>query len=178
MYNVSKAYKSVKDLTWNLIWSNMYIILYDKEVRIMSGSTSGIPGKDVIRVEGNSLAIRIGEYMLTLKIEGPEAKPSGRLQLGHGRTLFDLVLNAARTYAKDTGDSEFSAADLYHLAVKMNPDVSIRRNSWNSHVVSCAPNHPSYRHYTSHRDYFRYLDKGRYSLHPSLLPQNYVSRDR
>ena len=135
----------------------------------MSELTSGIPGKDVIRIEGNCLSVKVGEYLLTLYIEGPEAKPSGRLQLGRGRTLFDLVLDAARTHVKETRENEFRAADLYHIAVGRNPDVSIRRNSWNSHIVSCAPNHPSYRHYTSHRDYFHYLRKGRYSLHPSLL---------
>ena len=142
----------------------------------MSESTSDIQGNDVIRIEGNCLSVKIGEYMLTLKIDGPETKPSSRLQLGQGRTLFDLVLDSARTYVKDTGDSEFSAADLYHLAVKMNPDVSIRRNSWGSHVVSCAPNHPSYRHYTSHRDYFCYLGTGKYSLDENLTSRETAMR--
>ena len=136
----------------------------------MSESVSTNLVNDIIRTEGNSLAIRVGEYLLTLKIEGPEIKPSGRLQLERGQTLFDLVLDAARTFVKETGANEFSAADLYHMAVESNPDLSIRKNSWNSHVVSSAPNHKSYRHYTSHRKYFRYLDRGRYSLEPSLLP--------
>ena len=137
----------------------------------MAESISTIPGNDVIRIEGNSLTARVGEYTLTLKIEGPKSKPSGRLQLGRGQTLFDLVLDAALTFVQETGESEFSAADLYHLATDRNQELSIRRNSWNSHVMSSAPNHPSYRHYTSHRKYFRYLRRGRYSLDPSLLPK-------
>ena len=135
----------------------------------MTEPVSTISGNDVIHIEGNSLTLRVGEYKLTLKIEGPEAKPSGRLQLGQGRTLFDLVLDAARTFVKDTGKREFGAADIYHYATARNPELSIKRNSWNSHVMSSTPNHPSYRHYTSHRKYFRYHGRGRYSLDPTLL---------
>ena len=134
----------------------------------MAEPVSAIPSNDAIRIEGNSLTLTVGEYKLTLKIEGPEAKPSGRLQLGRGQTLFDLVLDAARTHVKETGEREFSAADLYHRAEIRNPELSIKRSSWNSHVMSSTPNHPSYRHYTSHRKYFRYHGRGRYSLDPTL----------
>ena len=50
----------------------------------MAEPVSTTPANDVIRIEGNSLTLKVGEYKLTLKIEGPEAKPSGRLQLGTG----------------------------------------------------------------------------------------------
>lgn len=138
----------------------------------MTEAVSTVRDNDIIHIEGNSLTLRAGEYMLTLKIEGPEAKPSGRLQLGQGQTLFDLVLDAARTFVKETGEREFGAADLYRIAVERNPELSLRRNSWNSHVMSSTPNHPSYRHYTSHRTYFRYHGRGKYSLNPALLPED------
>ena len=136
----------------------------------MAESNSAIPVNDIIRTEGNCLTMRVGEYVLTLTIEGPETKPSGRLQLERGLTLFDMVLDTARTFVKETGDNEFNAACLYHIAKEKHPDLNLRRSSWNSHVMSSAPNHPSYRHYTSHRKYFRYLGGGRYSLEPNLLP--------
>ena len=136
----------------------------------MAKSASTIAVNDVIHIEGNALTLRVGEYVLSLRIEGPEVKPSGRLQLGKGQTMFDLVLDAARTFAKDTEGNEFNAAVLYHIAKEKHPDLDLRRNSWNSHVMSSAPNHPSYRHYTSHRRYFRYLGRGKYSLEPGLLP--------
>lgn len=41
---------------------------------------------------------------------------SGRLKLDDGRTLFDLVLDAARTFINTFRQEEFSAADLYHIA--------------------------------------------------------------
>jgi len=136
----------------------------------MAESNSAIPVSDIIRTEGNSLTIKVGEYLLTLKIEGPEVKPGGRFQLERGQTMFDLVLEAAKTFIKETGDNEFNAAVLYHTAKDNHPDLEIRRNSWNSHVISSAPNHTSYRHYTSHRKYFRYLGGGKYSLEPNLMP--------
>ena len=136
----------------------------------MTEPNSTTPVNEIFRIEGNTLTLRVGEYLLTLKIEGPELKPSGRLQLEPGQTLFDLVLDAARTFAKDSRENEFSAAALYHIARDKHPNLDIKRNSWNSHVMSSAPNHPSYRHYTSHRNYFRYLGRGKYSLEPNLLP--------
>lgn len=135
----------------------------------MAKSVSTVAVNDVARIEGNTLTLRVGEYVLSLRIEGPEVKPSGRLQLGQGQTMFDLVLDAARAYVKDTGENEFNAAVLYHIAKEKHPDLNLRRNSWNSHIISSAPNHPSYRHYTSHRKYFRYHGRGRYSLDPTLL---------
>ncbi len=136
----------------------------------MSESAYNIPITDIIRTEGNSLILKVGEFLLTLKIEGPEPKTSGRLRLGQGRTMFDLVLNAAMTFIKETGEREFSAANLYHIAVARQQELGFRRNNRNSHVVSSAPNHQSYKHYTSHRDYFRYLGSGKYSINPSVLP--------
>ena len=136
----------------------------------MAESNSAIPVSDIIHAEGNSLTIRVGEYLLTLKIEGPEVKSGGRFKLERGQTMFDLVLEAAKAFVRETGDNEFNAAVLYHLITQKHPDLNIRRNSWNSHVVSSAPNHTSYRHYTSHRKYFRYLGGGKYSLEPNLNP--------
>ena len=123
---------------------------------------------DIVHVEGNTLTLKVGDYMLSLKIEGPEVRPSGRLHLEEGKTLFDLVLEAAMSFMEATGESEFTAAALYYQAKEKHPDLDIRRNSWNAHVMSSAPKHPSYRHYTSHRNYFRYLGRGRYSLEPGL----------
>ena len=117
-----------------------------------------------IHVDGNTLTLNLGEFVLTLKIESRKPMSSGRLKLESGRTLFDLVLETARTFASDLSEKEFMAADLYHIAREQHPDLNIRRNSWNAHVMSSAPNHPSFKHYTSHRDFFRYYGKGKYTL--------------
>lgn len=137
----------------------------------MAEATFTFPVTGTIHIDGDSLTIRVHEYVATVKIQGIEAETPKRLQLEKGRTLFDIVLDAARAYIEEHGTNEFSAADLYHIAFDKYPDLNLRRNSWGSHVVSSAPNHPSYRHYTSKRKYFRYLGKGKYSLDPSLLPK-------
>jgi len=130
-----------------------------------------IPVTGTIGIEGDSITIRIRESILTIKIEeGKGAEAQKRLKLEPGQTLFDIVLNAARTFIQETGENEFSAADLYHIALYRYPEFNLRRNSWGSHVVSSASNHPSYHHYTARRRYFRYLGKGKYSLDQSLLP--------
>jgi len=136
----------------------------------MTKSVSTTHDNHILRIENNCLYVRIGEYLLTLKIEGPEVKSGERIQLEKGQTMFDLVLDAARTLVKETGENVFSAAMLYYIAKEKHPDLGIKRNSWNSHIVSSAPNHPSYRHYTSHRNYLRYLGRGNYSLDPGLVP--------
>jgi len=139
----------------------------------MAEATFTIPVTATVSIEGSSVTVKVLESLLTVKIEGLEAGPGKRLHLGRGKTMFDLVLDAARAYVRDTGESEFSAADLYHIALAEHPELELRRNSWGSHIVASAANHPSYRHYTSRHRYLRYLGKGRYSLEPGLLsPQN------
>jgi len=130
-----------------------------------------IPVTGTIHIQGDSLTIKIMESVLTIRIEGMNTETQKRLHLERGKTLFDLVFDAAQTYVEDTGANEFSAADLYHIAINKHSDLNLRRNSWGSHIVSCAPNHPSYHHHTARRRYFRYLGKGKYSLEPSLLPK-------
>jgi hypothetical protein len=127
-----------------------------------------IPVTGTINIEGDSVTVQIKESIIAVKIEGRAVEVPKRLQLERGRTLFDLVLEAAKAFIEETGENEFSAADLYHIAFQRYPDINLRRNSWGAHVVSSAPNHPSYRHYTAKRKYFRYLGKGKYSLDPSL----------
>ena len=105
----------------------------------MAEPANVIPVNSIIHAEGNALVLRIGEYLLTLKIESPEPKPTGRLQLQAGQTMFDLVLEAARALVKDTGENELTAAALYYQVKGKHPDLDIKRNSWNSHVMSSAP---------------------------------------
>ncbi len=135
----------------------------------MAEAIFSIPISGTIDIQAETLTIKVNESVLTIKIEGKEGGGPKRLKLEPGRTLFDVVLDAAKTMVRDLKMSEFTAADLYHLAVDKHPDLNLKSNSWSAHVVSSAPNHPSYGHYTARRNYFRYLGKGKYSLDPSLL---------
>lgn len=131
----------------------------------------GIPITGTIRIEGDSLTITVSETKITMKLD-MQHEVRGKLTLERGKTLHDIVLATARAFVEETGTDEFTAAELLHLAREKHPELNLKRNSWGSHVISCAPNHPSHHHYTSRRRYFRYLGKGRYSLDQSLLSAN------
>ncbi len=127
-----------------------------------------IPVTGTIWIEGDSLKITVNETTTTMRLE-PEEKATKKLILEPGKTLFDIVLDAATSFVQDTGTNDFTGAELYHLALGKYPELNLKRNSWGAHVISCAPNHPSYHHSTSCRKYFRYLGDGRYSLDKSLI---------
>lgn len=85
------------------------------------------------------------------------------------QNLFDIILKTAQDFVVSGGkDARFSAADLYHLGLDKYP--YLKRNSWTSHVIASAPNHPSQRHYGVRKDYFVYEGKGTYKLKPEYIP--------
>lgn len=120
-----------------------------------------IPVSGLIRIEDGSITIRVNQAETNVRFE-PEAKGMERFALESGRTMFDLVLEAARNVVRQKGENRFSAAELYHEALGQHSEL--KRNSFTSHVIACAPNHPSYRHYTAKRDYFSYIGEGLYRL--------------
>ncbi len=122
-----------------------------------------IPVTGTIRIEDDSLTIKVSETMTTMKLEMQE-EAQRKLALEHGKTLFDIVLDTAKSWVAESGTSQFTAAQLYHTALDRYPGLNLKRNSWGAHVISCAPDHPSYRHYTSTRNYFTYMGKGLYRL--------------
>ncbi len=127
-----------------------------------------IPVTGTIWIEGDSLRITVSETTVTMKLEPDEEAPR-KLTLEPGRTLFDIVLDAARSFIQETGTNEFTGAELYHIALGKYPELNLKRNTWGAHMISCAPNHPSYHHSTARRSFFRYLGDGRYSLDKSLI---------
>ncbi len=127
-----------------------------------------IPVTGTIWIDGDSLTITVNETTTTTRLE-PEEKAAKRLVLEPGTTLFDIMLETARSFVQEMGTNEFSGAELYHTALEKYPELNLKRNSWGAHMISCAPNHPSYRHSTARRSYFRYLGDGRYSLDESLV---------
>ena len=56
------------------------------------------------------------------------------------------------------GVNRFSPAELYDKALKSYPDL--RKNSFMARIIACAPNHNSYKHHASKRDYLSYLGQG------------------
>jgi len=129
----------------------------------MSEVAFSIPVTGTIRIQGNSLVVKISESTITMKLDMAD-EVDGKLKLERGKTLFDIVLEIAKSWVATSGTSQFTAAQLYHEALDRYPELNLKRNSWGAHVISSAPDHPSYRNYTSKRSYFTYMGKGLYRL--------------
>jgi len=122
-----------------------------------------IPVTGTIRIQGDSVVIKINESAITMKLDMTD-QVGGKLKLERGKTLFDIVLETAKSWVTESGTSQFTAAQLYHAALDRYPNLNLKRNSWGAHVIASAPDHPSYGNYTSKRNYFTYMGNGRYRL--------------
>ena len=112
-----------------------------------------IPVSGTIRIDDNVVTITVIKAETTITFE-PEPTTEERISLPKGVTLFDVMLDTARKFVASNGRNEFSAADLYHEARGVYPNL--KRNSWTAHAIASAPNHPSHKHYGAKRDYFHY----------------------
>ncbi len=142
----------------------------------MSEVAFSIPVTGTIRVQGNSLVIKINESAITMKLDMAD-ETGGKLKLERGKTLFDIVLDTAKNWIEGSGTSQFTAAQLYHTALDRYPSLNLKRNSWGAHVIACAPDHPSYGNYTSKRNYFTYMGKGLYRLSAHGLTEASSGKD-
>ncbi len=129
----------------------------------MSEVAFSIPVTGTIQIQGNSLVIKVNEATINMKLDMAD-EVGGKLKLERGRTLFDIVLDIAKSWVAESGTSQFTAAQLYHTALDRFPELNLKRNSWGAHVIACAPDHSSYKNYTSKRNYFTYMGNGRYRL--------------
>lgn len=119
-----------------------------------------IPLSGTISVENNTLTITINQSKTALDLAAITKKR--RISLKKGQTVFDIVLQAAQRVVEVSKRNRFSAAELYHEALKEYPDL--KRNSWSGHIIASAPNHPSYNHFATKKDYLRFLGEGIYKL--------------
>ena len=122
-----------------------------------------VPLTGKITLEDGSIIITVNKAETTITFESVPSKEA-RISLEKGKTLFDVVLDVAREVAERSETGQFSAAELYHEALERYPNL--KRNSFNSHVIACAPNHSSYKHYASKRGYLSYSGNGLYRLNP------------
>ena len=120
-----------------------------------------IPLTGKITLEDGTITITVNKTETAINFE-PAPGKEARISLQKGTTLFDVVLEAAREVAGRSVTGQFSAAELYYEALERYPNL--KRNSFNSHVIACAPNHSSYKHYASKRDYLIYSGNGLYRL--------------
>ena len=122
----------------------------------------------VVKVYEESIVITVNRTETVVRIE-LETKSRGRISFGDGRNMFDAVLEAAVAIVHESGDNKFTAAKLYHKALERYPEL--RRNSFASHVIASAPDHPSHQHFSVRRDYFSYRKNGWYLLNDRYIQE-------
>ncbi len=120
-----------------------------------------IPVSGVVRIDGDLVTITVNRAETSVSL-GPEVRLGGRISLEPGKTMFDIILETAREVVRQKGVNRFSAPELYHEALEKYGEL--KRSSFTSRVIACTPNHPSYKHYTSNRDYLSRIGPGLYEL--------------
>ena len=120
-----------------------------------------IPVSGVVRINEESVVIIVNKTETNISLS--PVSPSGkRLFQEQGKTMFDVVLEAARGVVREKGVNRFSPPELYEEALKRYPQL--KKNSFMARIIACAPNHNSYKHHLSTRDYLSYLGPGIYTL--------------
>ena len=133
-----------------------------------------IPVSGVIRIDGDSIAIIVNRAETSISLEG-EAEHEKRMRLEEGRTMYDVILEAAREVIRRKGFNRFSAPELYSIAREKYPYLN--RGSFTARVIACTPNHSSYKHHKSRRDYFSYIGPGLYWLNEKYMPDKTSDED-
>jgi hypothetical protein len=138
-----------------------YIIVNNVGGEALKEIPFSIPVSGVVRIDKDSVIIIVNKTETNISLS-PVPQSGKRFFQEQGKTMFDVVLEAARGVVRKKGVNRFSPPELYEEALKSYPDL--RKNSFMSRVIACAPNHNSYKHHLSTRDYLSYLGPGIYTL--------------
>ena len=120
-----------------------------------------VPVSGVVRINGDSITIIVNKAETNISLT-PETRKGKHISLEPGQTLYDVILEVAREVVRKKGFNRFSAPELYQEALDKYPEL--KRNSFITRVIACTPDHSSYKHYTSKRDYFSHIGPGLYKL--------------
>lgn len=131
-----------------------------------------VPVSGVIRIDGDSVVIIVNRAETSISLE-TGAVPGARISLEDGRTMFDVILEASQAVISQKGFNRFSAPELYEVALEMYP--GLKRGSFVSRVIASTPDHPSYKHHKSQRDFFSRIGPGLYRLSERYNPERISS---
>ena len=120
-----------------------------------------VPVSGVVRINGDSITIIVNKAETNISLT-PENQKGKHISLEPGQTLYDVILEVSREVVRKKGFNRFSAPELYQEALVKYPEL--KRNSFITRVIACTPNHSSYKHYISKRDYLSYIGPGLYEL--------------
>ena len=134
-----------------------------------------IPVSGVVRIDGDQATIIVNRAETTISL-WPETVPGKRIPLEPGKTMYDVILEIAQEHVLNKGFNRFSAPELYYEALQKYP--GLKRSSFVSRVIACTPNHSSYKHYTSKRDYFSRVGPGLFELNDKYKADRTADRER
>lgn len=134
-----------------------------------------IPVSGVVWINGESVKIIVNKAETIISLQS-ETLPSKGTSLEPGKTLYDVILETAREVIRIKGFNRFTAPELYHKALETYSGLN--RGSFMSRVVACTPNHSSYKHYISNRDYFSRIGSSFYQLNEQYRLGKAVDKER
>ena len=132
-----------------------------------------IPVSGVVRIDGDLIVITVNRAETNISFS--EITSGKRVRLEPGKTTYDVILETAREVVRRKGFNRFSAPELYSVALEKYPQL--KRNSFVSRVIACTPDHLSYKHYSSRRDYFSHIGPGLYWLNEKYMPDKTSDED-
>ena len=127
-----------------------------------------IPVTGIIRINGNVITVIVNRAVTNVTLDAAEESPE-RTVFEPGKTMFDIILESAQEHLRRKEYNRFTGLDLYAIARETYPGLNKR--SFMSRLTAATPNHPSYKHHLSHRDYFQRIATGIYSLEYQYLPK-------
>ena len=127
-----------------------------------------IPVTGIIRINGNVITVIVNRAVTNVTLDPVEESPE-RTVFEPGKTMFDIILESAQERLRRKEYNRFTGLDLFAIARETYPGLNKR--SFMSRLTAATPNHPSYKHHLSHRDYFQRIVTGIYSLEYQYLPK-------
>jgi hypothetical protein len=128
-----------------------------------------IPVTGIIRINGNVITIIVNRAVTNVTLDS-ESESQERTVFEPGTTMFDIILESAQEFFRRTGYNRFTGIELFSIARETYPGLNKR--SFMSRITASTPNHSSYKHHLSHRDYFKKIATGIYSLEYQYQPKN------
>ncbi len=111
--------------------------------------------------------IKVKPSTISLPIDIAPVKKSKRVKKKLGKPIHDIVLESAKAVSKKANEGIFTTVDMYNMAMKKYPELN--KGSFNTTVISAAPEHTSWKYYKHGKDYLVYLGKGKYKLRESAV---------
>lgn len=123
-----------------------------------------------LKVEKDQAEIVVKDIMVkpsrvTMPVLKAPARKRKVLRNRLGKSIHDIVLESAKKVSRNVEEGVFSSVDLFRHAVRKYPDLN--RKSFNTTVISAAPEHTSWKYYRNGKNYLVYLGKGKYRLRES-----------